>query len=490
MRNLFLLFVLMLLSVGAASADTSTTMVRMGNSDDVALSSIIEKGLPVLYVMTVNQEEPTCEYVSAPSGSMGRTIRNATKVPGRLTMYQRLDGIDSVVYDSGDYEDDVSGMTIKIRGNTSAYADKKPYKIKLQKKKDLLLRGNEDKFKDKDWLLIKDHYLFVTAGYIVSELLNMPWTPGHRFVNVVLNDEYRGVYLLCESVKRNPDCRINVDKNTGYIFECDPYWWNEDVYATSITSPAYNFTFKYPDSEDLLPEQMTYFQGMVSDYENSLNRTDYPDKIDVISFATWCLAHDLMGTQDSGGANRFYYKYDDTDTTRIVMPVLWDFDMVERTTSQWSRCHVSHFDKLFNNSNPQFVDEFVWQWRQVSTTFYQDFVAAMNAFSYSDECQGLRASEPLELQRWNFNLVVDTCVYDRKYWYQRRVAWINPVINALNPVGDINFDGKVQINDVTSLIDWLLGSDSPALHAYDVNGNGTITISDVTALIDLLLSSN
>lgn len=71
MRNLFLLFVSMLLSVGAASADTSTTMVRMGNSDDVALSSIIEKGLPVLYVMTVNQEEPTCEYVSAPSGSIG-----------------------------------------------------------------------------------------------------------------------------------------------------------------------------------------------------------------------------------------------------------------------------------------------------------------------------------------------------------------------------------------------------------------------------------
>ena len=363
MKNPFLFVLLMLLCGRVALADTSTTMVNMGASSDVTLASIIEKGLPVLYVQTVNQEEPTCEYVSAPSGSMGRTIRNATKVPGRLTMYQRIEGLDSVVYDSGDYEKDVSGMTIKIRGNTSAYADKKPYKIKLQKKKDLLMRGNESKFKDKEWLLIKDHYLFITAGYIVSELLNMPWTPGHHFVNVVLNDEYRGVYLLCESVKRNPDCRINVDKTSGYIFECDPYWWNEDVYVRSVTSPAYNFTFKYPDSDDIQPEQLTYMQGVVTDYENSLNNTNYPDKIDVVSFASWCLAHDLMGTQDSGGANRFYSKYDSTDASRIVMPVLWDFDMAERTTSQWSRCHVSHFDKLFSNANRQFVDEFVWQQR-------------------------------------------------------------------------------------------------------------------------------
>ena len=490
MRRILTILVLVVLCYGASHADTSTVMVKMVDSVYISLSSIINKGLPVLYVQTVDQEEPTCEYVSAPPGSMGRTIRNATKVPGRLTMYQYIDGMDSVIYDSGDYEEDVSGMTIRIRGNTSAYADKKPYKIKLQKKKDLLMRGNEGKFKDKDWLLIKDHYLFVTAGYIVSELLNMPWTPGHRFVNVILNDEYRGVYLLCESVKRNPDCRINVDKTTGYIFECDPYWWNEDVYVTSVKSPAYNFTFKYPDSDDILPEQLDYMQGVVTDYENSLNNTTYPDKIDVVSFAAWCLAHDLMGTQDSGGANRYYYKYDNTDTSRIVMPVLWDFDMVERTTSQWSRCHTSHFDMLFNNSNRQFVDEFVAQWRRVKPTFYDDFVEAMNAFTSSAEGQALVASSVLEYQRWNFDLEVLDCAGDRKYWYQTRVEWIDPMINALNPIGDVNIDGKVEIADCTWLIDWLLDNDGPVMHAYDVNGNNVVSITDVTLLIDLLLSGH
>ena len=38
-------------------------------------------------------------------------------------------------------------MILKIRGNHSAYSEKKPYKIKLQKKADLLLRNNDDVYK-------------------------------------------------------------------------------------------------------------------------------------------------------------------------------------------------------------------------------------------------------------------------------------------------------------------------------------------------------
>ena len=493
MKQVFLAFALicgLLFSPLSALADPAVTMVTVGDTVIKSLSEIIDCGLPVLYIETVDGEEPTCDYVSAPPGCMGFSITNATKVPGRLAVYSRVNGEDCVLYDSGDYEKDVSGMTIKVRGNASAYDVKKPYKIKLQKKFDLLFGGNDSIYKDKEWLLLRDDYLTTLAGFKVNELVKMTWTPRHHYVNVVMNGSYRGAYLLCESVKRNPDCRINVDKTTGYIFECDPYWWNEDVYVTSLKSPAYNFTFKYPDSDDILPEQLDYMQWVVTDYENSLNNTNYPDKIDVVSFAAWCLAHDLMGTQDSGGANRYYYKYDNTDTSRIVMPVLWDFDMVERTTSQWSRCHTSHFDMLFNNSNRQFVDEFVAQWRRVKPTFYDDFVEAMNAFTSSAEGQALVASSALEYQRWNFDLEVLDCAGDRKYWYQARVEWIDPMINALNPIGDVNIDGKVEIADCTWLIDWLLDSDGPVMHAYDVNGNNVVSITDVTLLIDLLLSGH
>jgi hypothetical protein len=105
---------------------------------DIPIDSLIATGLPLVSITTVDEEEPTCDYVSAPEGSLGMSITNATKVPGRVMVILRGD----TVFDSGEYEKDVSGMTIKIRGNSSAYSEKQPFKIKLQQKGDMLRRSN------------------------------------------------------------------------------------------------------------------------------------------------------------------------------------------------------------------------------------------------------------------------------------------------------------------------------------------------------------
>ena len=54
--------------------------------------------------------------------------------------------------------------------------------------------------------------------------------------------------------------------------------------------------------------------------------------------------------------------------------------------------------------------------------------------------------------------------------------------------GDVNDDGAVNIADVTSLIDYLLGSGAVNELAADVNSDNAINIADVTSLIDMLLS--
>ena len=53
----------------------------------------------------------------------------------------------------------------------------------------------------------------------------------------------------------------------------------------------------------------------------------------------------------------------------------------------------------------------------------------------------------------------------------------------------MNHDGEVNISDVTSIIDYLLGtsSDNFDKEAADVNHDGEINISDVTTLVDMLL---
>ena len=469
-------------------ADNLITMVSVGDSTHKTLSDIIGYGLPVLYIQTIDGAEPTCERVYAPAGSWGSTI-NSEKVYGRMLMYKRIAGMDSVLYDSGDYEKNVSGMTIKVRGNTSAMGDKKPYKIKLQKKFDLLMRGVDSVYKDKEWALLKDEDLYTFSGFSVAGLVGMTWVPGRRYVNVIMNDIYRGVYLLTEQVKRNPDCRLNVDKNCGFIFECDIYWWNEDVYVTSCDAPGYNYTFKYPDEEDITEEQLAYMQSLVNAYEASLNDGTYPDQIDVHSFAAWCLVHDLMGTKDGGGCNRYYTKYDTTAQTKIVMPVAWDFDVSMRISEGWSRCHTVYMNKLFNSSNKTFVNEFVRLWCLIHESYVRDIKSAFIIFTNSDEGYALQSSYRLDNIAWNRSLSFQNIATTRRQWLERRFTNLDNSILSLHVPHDVNVDGVVSISDVTTLISMLLGG-YPTMITGDIDGDGNINISDVTTLINMLLQGN
>jgi len=70
-------------------------------------------------------------------------------------------------------------------------------------------------------------------------------------------------------------------------------------------------------------------------------------------------------------------------------------------------------------------------------------------------------------------------------------SFIVTVTDGSTP-GDVNMDGRISIDDVTDLIDILLGSVLTVydMNAADVDRDGRITISDVTDLIDMLLRGN
>ncbi len=95
---------------------TSSDLIVTGASLRAILGAI---DFPLLTIDTVGGEMPTCEPAEPPEGALGRGIRNATKVPGRLTLSVH----GTIIYDSGDYDTEASsGMTIKVRGHTSALA--------------------------------------------------------------------------------------------------------------------------------------------------------------------------------------------------------------------------------------------------------------------------------------------------------------------------------------------------------------------------------
>lgn len=335
--------------------------------------------IPLLTITTESGEFPTCEVVYPPSGGLGIGITNNDYVCGRLVM--TLDG--NTVYDTGDYIKDVSGMRIKIRGNsTGAVQGQKPYKIKLSKKFDMLLRGDEE-YQEKDWNLLRistwnpaflneESNILTALGFVMSEAIGMPWTPGYTFVNLVMNDKYMGMYYLTDAVERG-DKRVNI-KNSGYLIENDAYWWNEDLFfKTNHQKSEMGWTFKSPDTEDVDGAVVAKIRTYINDFEDALYAgNDVDEYIDLASFAKWILVHDILNAADIAGTNMYMYKYDydqsNPTSTKLMMGPLWDFDSSYKNdiNDRWSLLHESdyfYYQQLFENE--KFVAEYKKQWDMI-----------------------------------------------------------------------------------------------------------------------------
>lgn len=457
--------------------------------DNVSFQEVLDAGLPVLTITTVNGEEPTYERVDHPDGCSGYSIKNATKVPARLTISRN----GTLLYDSGEYVEDKGGITVKVRGNTSALVSaKKPYKLKLQKKADLLCRG-DDKFKDKNWALIRDEHMLTKAGLKINELGGLQWTPVYEYVNVVFNGDYRGVYMLVETVERNTKCRLNVADN-GYVIEYDAYWWNEDKYIFSKLFYAMNYTYKYPDGEKVTDEQHNYIKEVVANFDDSVLYGSYPDKIDVKSFAAWMFCREVMGCLDGTGSNMFLTKYDNTVDTKLQMANMWDFDSAMKQAGKWDGVHnVWFFGKLFQSANRLFVREYIKRWYKLRSTIFDQIDTYMADYANSEEFIALEKSLELDYKRWGENQVYPRQEIDNiRQWFVTRKVWLDENISKLNiqetkPVrlGDVNDDGIIDDKDVKALASHIMGNTPDVFEdeVADVNQDGNVDVADVVALI-------
>ncbi len=418
MRKLLTFLTAIMAVIQGVSAQTSGT------------PALDETGLPVVNIETVDSEEPTCDYITHPEGAMGESITNATKVPGRVTVSK--DG--NIIFDSGDYEKSVSGMTVKIRGNTSAYASKKPFKIKLQKKGDMLCRGNSI-YNDKNWVLLNNTSTLNTLiGMKLSELTGVQWVPQLQYVNVVFNGEYRGIYILIEGVERNETARINVDKNGGYIVEADPYWWKEDVYFdTGYTGMDKKYTFKYPDSDDVTPEQIDEIKGCIEAMEKSIENGTYPEHIDVASFATWLITHDILGTWDSGGSNIFMTRKN--SSSPLEMGPLWDFDTIMKMEGDWARVHNDffYFRMLFDNSNKTFAKTYKETYDRLRSSVFDGMTDFIDSYVKSDDAAALDRAYELENRLLGYdNITVAEMAVGLRQWFGSRKTWLDSSVSAIS----------------------------------------------------------
>ena len=408
-------------------------------TSDVAAAAYT--GLPLMVIETVNHEEPSAEFVWNNSHTKILTLINETKVPSAMQIFK--DG--EKIYDSGEYQKDKSGLTIKLHGNQSANTEKKPYKIKLQKKKDLLaiILGQEEASPDKEWVLLKGATDLTTfTGTTVADYMGSPWTPKSTFVNVVMNGEFRGAYLLIEAVKQS-EHRINV-ADDGYIIESDVYYAYEDVYFKTDRGNPY--TFKYPDEKEFNKDEtlLSFIEDYMNSVEKSILNGTYEDYIDVESFARWQLIHDVLGTKDGGGSNIYMTKYDRTSPdnpyeggkwSKLTMSTLWDFDSIMRMKKAWAANHglyVNYSDWLFSNQNSAFLDSYQSLWNEFNYKGLHNYLTKQFKELKNTYGEDVNLSRELDAIKWNVSWsTLEQDIEKAETWFSSRGKWLNTHINGL-----------------------------------------------------------
>lgn len=413
--------------------------------------------LPIVNIETTNGVNPTCQVVRAPDDCIGISIINNNYVTGKMTITKG----NAEIYNSGDYVPDKSGMKIKIRGNTSGQLPAPHYKLKFSKKTDLMGYG----YKEKEWVLLKVcmitpnkyYQLNTPVGQEIARQVGMEWQPKYQYVNLVLNGNYRGLYLLSDAVTKGKG-RCNID-DSGFLIENDAYWWNSDsiYFRTTHQHPYMGYTFKYPSPDDVTDSITNSIRNYIENYEDSLysnTNADISRYIDEKSFAGWILAHDILGTKDAGGSNMYLYKKnsaDSLDSTRLKMGPLWDFD-TNFLDSEWSLHHtmnLCYFPVLF--ARKDFVDTYTELWKNISPHLCDNIDAMLDSLYVTDGA-AIDSSLILDGERWGYsNCKLSETVSFVKYWFANRVNWINSHIEELNE----SFAGVKSVNtdkELTSTI--------------------------------------
>ena len=349
------------------------------------LSQLTDTGLPVVYVRTPSEITSKDDWTPASDEVSDEEF---------CQLYIDADGRNS--WDGVAFEDfEEFNCQVKGRGNTTWGWPKKPYAIKLAKKKEVLGMA-----KHKRWVLLANiidksmirnsvAFMIAKACYNDGTGAQQGWNPSGHCVELVLNGKHLGNYLLCEQIKidgnridiAESDTPTTSTSDQGYLLEVDRYWGNdatEQLYWTSYrksTSYAQSYNSNY-----------SYMYG-----------TNYYDGGVQVSYGNYKMKFGLKGPDDGdlgeNGAGKntaayqfIYNKVNDTEK--------WIFNTMTTSTSLDEIAKYIH------------VDSYIDYWLTFEVAMNQEPNNPGSVYMYYDPSDGLLHAGPI----WDFDY--GTYMYD------------------------------------------------------------------------------
>lgn len=258
-------------------------------------------------------------------------------------------------------------MSIRGRGNSTWGYEKKAYNVKFKEKQRVLGMP-----KHKRWVLLANYMdrtlLRNRVAYYLASQTSLAWTPRCEFVELILNGEHLGQYLLCEQVRVDND-RIDITEMTpsdnsgdavtgGYLLELDFHFDHQWQWYSSQGIP---FSVKYPDEDELTTPQLEWIKSHIEEVEAAIYGSNFKDPtlgyrryIDPQSFIDYWLIYEICVNHEIANPGSVYI-YKDRNGKLYAGPV-WDFDWgtfsyEASPAAQWGlfMTHAWWYSRLFGD---------------------------------------------------------------------------------------------------------------------------------------------
>lgn len=407
-------------------------------------------------------------------------------------------------------------IAIETRGASSSNFPKKNYGFETQtdqgENNNVNLLGMP---KENDWILhgpFSDKSLIrnVLAFYLGN--LTDRWAPRTRYCELFINDEYVGVYILMEKIKRDDDridiAKLDADDNAGdsltggYIVQVDRFELGNGWF--SPFDPNHFFVYHNPNSSNLTSAQENYIKDYITNFEQVLAGGNFDDPdlgyaslIDVGSFIDHLLVVELSRDVDAYRLSSYLFKDKDSKGGLLNAGPLWDFNLGFGNadycdgweTSGWNfddpNCGEDQpfwwdrlqEDTVFNNQVQCRWDELragPWQ-----TDSIMQFIDEQAAILEEAQSRNFERWEILGNYLWPNAFVGDTYEEEITYlknWTTNRLIWMdeNMIGNCIAvATADLekNIPLTIQPNPFSESVNFVF-------EKYNSNKSGTIKIYD------------
>ncbi|MFC2084498.1 CotH kinase family protein [Bacteroidota bacterium] len=419
--------------------------------NNISSQNLTSSNLPIVIINTEGQTIPDEPKISATMGIIHNGDNQVNNITDPFNIYNGLIGIEQ-------------------HGSASLKFPKHTFGIETRDSLGNNLNVSILGFpEENDWILYAPYsdktLMRNVLIYNISNAMGQ-YTSRSKYCELILNNNYEGIYVLLEKVKRDKE-RVDIsrmdlndnygdDLTGGYLLQID----RPSIEGWFSTFPPFEdadqrvfYEYRYPKPETITENQKNYIQNIIYNFESLLSTDNYNDPVngyykyvDFHSLIDFVLLNEFPKNVDSYRLSTYLYKDRDNINSDLQFGPIWDFNIA------------------FGNAD-FYRGKFIDGW-QILLKTYDDFQPPFwfmkiwldNLFNNKVSARWFKIRENLINQDYIYNFIDSTANYLSEAQERNFTRW--PILGEKvwpNPVAKDTYEEEVDVLKewIRKRIDWM-----------------------------------